>query len=88
MSAYFTVNDPDDPLVQLETKTRRAQYLAWSAYLPDDDADAMIVTKRLAASAGVTQDRAINVLLALRRLVDLPLLSELQGNCSTWTLRG
>lgn len=79
MSAYFTVNDPDDPLAQLETKTRRAQYLAWSAFLPGDDADAMIVTKRLAASAGVTQDRALNVLLALRRLVDLPLLSELQG---------
>ena len=79
MSAYYTVNNPDDPLAVAATAVTRAQYTLWRGLADtiDDDLDSDAVYAPVVRSTGASRWMVENNLFALATLDELPGLRSL-----------
>lgn len=76
-TSFYAVNCPDNPLAQLYSTTRSAEYDAWLKLIPEFEEDSELVSERYARNVGETPDKVIKILVALQRLTtELPRLYE------------
>lgn len=72
---FYAVNCPENPLAQLYTTTRSAEYEAWIKLIPEFEEDSELVSEKYARYSGESPNKAIQILVALQRLTtELPQL--------------
>lgn len=76
--AYYTVNNPTNPMAVAMTALRQAEHTLFTTALPAADADFEHTIATWSIATGYSRTRVTNILLALFQLRDLPQLHTLQ----------
>src|SRR5699024_11884033 len=76
-TCFYAVNNPENPLSQLYSTTRRMEYEAWLKLIPDFEEDSELVREKYARQVGESPNNVIKILVALQRLTtELPQLNK------------